>query len=121
MLIQNSINLLYSTLNLDIVESEIYVRIFKKNWENLTLIDLPGFIVDAEERSSDLPAKIEEIAEKYANCENTIMIAVASALTDSANWKSIKFAKKFDPEGKRTIGVITKVDVNTSIIADNSY
>ena len=47
----------------------------------------------------------------YIEDSNVIILAISSATEDIENSVSIKLAKKYDPEGKRTIGVITKVDL----------
>ena len=43
--------------------------------------------------------------------ENVIILAVTPANIDLANSDALKLARKVDPEGKRTIGVITKLDL----------
>ena len=47
----------------------------------------------------------------YIKNSNVIILAISSATEDIENSVSIKLAKEYDPEGKRTIGVITKVDL----------
>lgn len=42
--------------------------------------------------------------------ENTIILAVSPGNQDLANSDALKLARKVDPEGLRTIGVITKLD-----------
>ena len=48
--------------------------------------------------------------EDYISEENTIILAVTPATADLATSDALKFAREHDPEGKRTIGVITKLD-----------
>ena len=43
--------------------------------------------------------------------ENTIILAVTPANQDLANSDALKLAKEVDPEGLRTIGIITKLDL----------
>jgi hypothetical protein len=40
---------------------------------------------------------------------NSIILAVTGANTDLANSDALKMAREIDPEGRRTIGVLTKV------------
>ena len=47
----------------------------------------------------------------FINSDNTIILAVTPANTDLANSDALKLARKVDPEGLRTIGVITKLDL----------
>ena len=43
--------------------------------------------------------------------ENSIILAVTPANIDLANSDALKLARKVDPDGKRTIGVMTKLDL----------
>jgi hypothetical protein len=45
-----------------------------------------------------------------ANNEDTLILVVLPATDDFSNSKALKIAEEEDPEGKRTIGVVTKVD-----------
>lgn len=47
---------------------------------------------------------------RYAKDERTIMLCVAPANADITTSDGLQLARKIDPEGKRTIGVITKVN-----------
>src|SRR6201996_6825270 len=48
---------------------------------------------------------------KYINKPNSIILAVTAANTDLANSDGLKMAREVDPEGSRTIGVLTKIDL----------
>ena len=48
---------------------------------------------------------------EFISQENTIILAVTPANQDLANSDALKLAREFDPEGLRTIGVITKLDL----------
>jgi dynamin 1-like protein len=48
---------------------------------------------------------------KYIAKPNAIILAVTAANTDLANSDGLKMAREVDPEGTRTIGVLTKVDL----------
>ncbi|CAO0795555.1 unnamed protein product [Mucor circinelloides] len=48
---------------------------------------------------------------KYITKPNSIILAVTAANTDLANSDGLKLARDVDPEGLRTIGVLTKVDL----------
>ena len=43
--------------------------------------------------------------------ENSIILAVTPANIDLANSDALKLARKVDPDGERTIGVMTKLDL----------
>ncbi|KAG7134276.1 Vacuolar protein sorting-associated protein 1 like [Verticillium longisporum] len=48
---------------------------------------------------------------KYISKPNAIVLAVTSANIDLANSDGLKMAREVDPEGQRTIGVLTKIDL----------
>lgn len=48
---------------------------------------------------------------KYISRPACIILAVTAANTDLANSDGLKLAREVDPEGTRTIGVLTKVDL----------
>lgn len=47
----------------------------------------------------------------YASKPNCLILAVTAANTDLANSDAIEIAKEVDPQGKRTLGVLTKLDL----------
>ena len=95
-----------------IVKTEIVLTIYSKDVVDLTLIDLPGFIKNAtEDQPKDLPKSIKAMVRKYISKENTWILAIHSATEDIANSESIQFAKRYDLNGERTLGVITKIDL----------
>ena len=48
---------------------------------------------------------------KQISKSNSIILAVTAANVDLANSDGLKLAREVDPEGQRTIGVLTKVDL----------
>ena len=52
-----------------------------------------------------------EIIYRYASSPMTVIMAVSAANTDIAISDGLKVAKQLDPEGERTIGVLTKIDI----------
>ncbi|CAD5116900.1 DgyrCDS5743 [Dimorphilus gyrociliatus] len=48
---------------------------------------------------------------KYISNPNSIILAVTAANTDIATSEALKFAKEADPDGRRTLAVITKLDL----------
>ena len=98
----------------DVTDTEIYLRIYKKTGVNLTLIDLPGLVSNIDNtQHKKLPQKIERIIEAYAQSKETLILIVVPGNVDAATWKARDFASRFDTTGERTLGVITKVDVDT--------
>lgn len=97
-----------------IVDDPIILTVHSPSCPDLTLIDLPG-ITRIPLRNSDQPANIEEITKKmayrYVVDIRTIILCVVPANSDISTSEAIQMAKKADPKGQRTLGVVTKVDI----------
>ncbi|SGY77261.1 BQ5605_C005g03589 [Microbotryum silenes-dioicae] len=90
----------------------IGLRIFSPHVLTLTLIDLPGLTkVPVGDQPRDIERQIREMLLKFIMKPNSIILAVTAANTDLANSDGLKLARDVDPEGTRTIGVLTKVDL----------
>ena len=90
----------------------INLRIFSPNVLTLTLVDLPGLTkVPVGDQPRDIERQIREMVLKFITKPNAIILAVTGANTDLANSDGLKMAREVDPEGARTIGVLTKVDL----------
>ena len=55
--------------------------------------------------------QVREMIFDYITQENTLILAVTPANQDLANSDALKLANGVDPDGLRTIGVITKLDL----------
>jgi len=79
---------------------------------NLTLVDLPGMTkVPIEGQPKDIEQQIRNMCVKFISKKNAIILAVTAANTDLANSDGLNLARQVDPEGVRTIGVLTKIDI----------
>ncbi|OWR45421.1 Dynamin-2, partial [Danaus plexippus plexippus] len=79
---------------------------------NLTLIDLPGLTkVPIGDQPADIEQQIKAMIFQFIRRESCLILAVTPANTDLANSDALKLAKEVDPQGLRTIGVITKLDL----------
>ncbi|KAK7207864.1 dynamin-1-like protein-like protein [Myxozyma melibiosi] len=98
--------------NAGISNNPINLRIFSPKVLTLTLVDLPGLTkVPVGDQPKDIERMIKEMVLKYITKPNAIILAVTAANTDLANSDGLKLAREVDPEGTRTIGVLTKVDL----------
>ncbi|KAF9244232.1 Dynamin central region-domain-containing protein [Melanogaster broomeanus] len=98
--------------NAGISPQPINLRIFSPNVLTLTLVDLPGLTkVPVGDQPKDIEKQIKEMLLKYITRPACIVLAVTAANTDLANSDGLKLAREVDPEGTRTIGVLTKVDL----------
>ncbi|XP_035470153.1 dynamin-3 isoform X4 [Scophthalmus maximus] len=90
----------------------INLRVYSPNVLNLTLIDLPGMTkVAVGDQPHDIEHQIREMLMQFITKESCLILAVTPANTDLANSDALKIAKEVDPQGLRTIGVITKLDL----------
>ncbi|CAG0894264.1 unnamed protein product [Cyprideis torosa] len=90
----------------------INLRIYSPHVLNLTLVDLPGLTrVPVGDQPADIEKQIRDMLLQFISKENTLILAVTPANTDIATSDALKLAKDVDPEGVRTIGVITKLDL----------
>ncbi|KAH9170799.1 Dynamin central region-domain-containing protein [Lactarius sanguifluus] len=98
--------------NAGISPQPINLRIFSPNVLTLTLVDLPGLTkVPVGDQPKDIEKQIRDMLFKYISKPACIVLAVTPANTDLANSDGLKMAREVDPEGTRTIGVLTKVDL----------
>lgn len=98
--------------NAGISPSPINLRIYSPNVLTLTLVDLPGLTkVPVGDQPKDIERQIKDMVLKYISKPNAIILAVTSANQDLANSDGLKLAREVDPEGQRTIGVLSKVDL----------
>ncbi|KAF6793434.1 dynamin family protein [Colletotrichum sojae] len=87
------------------------IEINGPNRPQLTLIDIPGIIQSATKGVSETDvAMVTEITDRYIKRPRTICLAVVSATNDAANQPILQSVRRFDPQGERTLGVITKPD-----------
>ncbi|KAL9624291.1 MAG: hypothetical protein Q9160_001538 [Pyrenula sp. 1 TL-2023] len=98
--------------NVGISPNPINLRIYSPNVLTLTLVDLPGITrVPIGDQPKDIERQIKEMILKQISKPNAIILAVTAANIDLANSDGLKLAREVDPEGQRTIGVLTKVDL----------
>jgi len=98
--------------NKGISAQPINLKIYSPHVVNLTLVDLPGITkVPVGDQPSDIEMQIRRMIMTYIKKPNCIVLAVTPANTDLANSDALQLAREVDPEGIRTIGVITKIDL----------
>jgi Predicted GTPases (dynamin-related) len=98
--------------NAGISPAPINLRIYSPNVLTLTLVDLPGLTkVPVGDQPKDIEKQIRDMVLKQISKPNAIILAVTAANQDLANSDGLKLAREVDPEGQRTIGVLTKVDL----------
>lgn len=97
--------------NKGITHEPIVLKVFTLSFD-LTFVDLPGITkVPVGDQPEDIDEQIQELILKYVKQPNSIILAVVTANTDPSTSESLKIARKMDPEGARTIAVVTKLDL----------
>lgn len=87
------------------------IEICGPNRPQLTLVDIPGLIQASTKGVSETDVDlVAAITDHYIKQPRTICLAVISATHDAANQPILQKVRKFDPQGDRTLGVITKPD-----------
>ncbi|CCF45427.1 vacuolar sorting protein VPS1 [Colletotrichum higginsianum] len=78
----------------------------------LSIVDLPGLISVANEEQSEADVEaVHAMVRGYLSSSRTIILAVVQASNDIANQGIMKIAREYDPDGQRTVGIITKPDL----------
>lgn len=109
--IENATRQVAGSLN-GISNEPINLTIFSHKVVDITLVDLPGLTkVAVGDQPGNIEYLIREMIMEFITKPETIILAVSSANMDLANSDSLKIAREVDPEGHRTLGVITKIDL----------
>ncbi|XP_049864882.1 dynamin-1-like protein isoform X2 [Pectinophora gossypiella] len=98
--------------NKGICPEPINLKIYSTRVVNLTLVDLPGITkIPIGDQPEDIENQIRNLIIKHIANPNSIILAVTAANTDMATSEAIKMAKEVDPDGRRTLAVVTKLDL----------
>ena len=98
----------------NISKKPIIMRIFSPNVPTLTLIDLPGLTSVAckdKGQPHDIKKQIIDLASSYIKNPKTLILAVMAARDDLETDMALELIKQYEPNGDRTIGIITKIDL----------
>ena len=98
--------------NKGVSNKQIRLKICSPNVLTMTLVDLPGITrVAVGDQPEDIETQIRNMILSYIKKETCLILAVTPANSDLANSDALTLSKQVDPEGKRTLGVITKLDI----------
>lgn len=90
----------------------ISLKFYSPNVLSLTIVDLPGVTrVPVGDQPLDIEKQLTDMIMHYIEKPNTLILAVTPANTDFATSDAINLARVVDPEGHRTLAVITKLDL----------
>lgn len=98
--------------NKSLSPTALIMKVFSQDVVDLTLIDLPGLTkVPVGDQPPDIEKLVRAMIHSYIEKSNTIILAVHPANTDLATSDALQMARRVDPHGLRTLGVITKLDL----------
>lgn len=98
--------------NKGVSDNPINLKIYSPNVVNLTLVDLPGLTkVPVGDQPKNIAEQIRKMVLDYIKKPNAVILAVSPANSDLATSDALRIGSEVDPEGKRTIGVLTKLDL----------
>uniref|UniRef100_A0A8C5AQE3 Interferon-induced GTP-binding protein Mx n=1 Tax=Gadus morhua TaxID=8049 RepID=A0A8C5AQE3_GADMO len=98
--------------NKGISPEPIHLKIFSPKVLNLTLVDLPGITkVPVGDQPEDIEAQVYEMIQSFISNPNSLILAVSPANSDLATSEALKLARDVDPEGRRTLLVVSKLDL----------
>lgn len=108
--IENQTNFLAGS-NKGVSHESIVLKVYTQLY-NLTFIDLPGITkLPVGDQPEDIDEQIQRLIMNYVQQSNSIILAVVTANTDPSTSESLKIARQIDPEGARTVAVVTKLDL----------
>ncbi|CAI5688591.1 unnamed protein product [Oreochromis niloticus] len=90
----------------------ISLEIASPDVPDLTLIDLPGITrVAVSGQSEDIGEQIKQLIQNNIRKQETISLVVVPCNVDIATTEALRMAQQVDPEGERTLGILTKPDL----------
>ncbi|XP_067401318.1 interferon-induced GTP-binding protein Mx1-like [Emydura macquarii macquarii] len=90
----------------------ISLEISSPNVPDLTLIDLPGIArVAVGNQPEDIGEQIKKLIKNFIAKQETINLVVVPSNVDIATTEALKMAQEVDPDGERTLGILTKPDL----------
>nr|XP_046240532.1 interferon-induced GTP-binding protein Mx isoform X1 [Scatophagus argus]XP_046240533.1 interferon-induced GTP-binding protein Mx isoform X2 [Scatophagus argus] len=95
-----------------ISEDLISLEVASPDVPDLTLIDLPGIArVAVKGQPENIGDQIKRLIQKFITKQETISLVVVPSNVDIATTEALKMAQEVDPDGERTLGILTKPDL----------
>lgn len=89
----------------------ISLEVYSSKVVDITLVDLPGIVVNpVGDQPLDIEVQVRTMILSYIEHPNSLILAISPANVDIATSEAIKIAREVDPNGERTLAVLTKLD-----------
>ena len=102
----------YYDFEINLEKEPLHVNIYSPNLPSITIIDLPPIIIKdyiySYNRTEEL---FKKITYNYIKDESTIILCVIPANSYYESDAGIEMTKKIDFGGRRTLGIVTKIDI----------
>ena len=96
----------------NIIDDPIVLNIYSPTCPDLTLIDLPGITrIPIDDQPKEIEKITKALATRYCKDPMTIILCVIAANQDITVSDGLQMARDIDPDGTRTLGVLTKLDI----------
>jgi interferon-induced GTP-binding protein Mx1 len=96
----------------NVVQELIELLVEDPNVRDLTVVDLPGIARNPiADQPEDIHKQTTNLIRHFIRQQGSVILCVFPANVDVATVESFTLAREVDPEGIRTIGVITKSDL----------
>ncbi|KAK4147908.1 COG4 transport protein-domain-containing protein [Dichotomopilus funicola] len=94
-------------------EDVLKIEICGPSVDYLTVIDVPGIFRTPTEgvTTKDDISMIRNMVRWYIQDSRTVILAVLASNIDISNQEILTMAEEYDPEGERTLGILTKPDL----------
>nr|AAR99716.1 interferon inducible Mx protein [Dicentrarchus labrax]AAR99717.1 interferon inducible Mx protein [Dicentrarchus labrax] len=90
----------------------ISLEIASPDVPDLTLIGLPGIArVAVKGQPENIGDQIKRLIQKFITKQETISLVVVPCNVDIATTEALNMAQRVDPDGERTLGILTKPDL----------
>jgi len=95
----------------EISDESIYVTVYSADVPDLTLVDLPGIVyTDTTGKKSPITEAIQKLYNRYISKPGCVILCALPANVDFRTQQATAWAHEVDPDGKRTLMVVTKID-----------
>lgn len=102
-----------SSANKSFSDDVLKIEVSGPDQQHLSVIDVPGIFRKVTEgvTTKDDIANVRAMVQRYMDNPRSVILAVISANVDIANQEILDMAQRYDPDGQRTLGVLTKPDL----------